>query len=554
MTAAVFRGTALFVWSRHRGSFALWLAIYALLFIASEALTPEQFRPWLLYALVILVFAPVFLPLAYFVSSVRIGSLDLISPDGQFPRQFFALPVTAYQLVLPFMLYAVLIAATQWLLAAVISRDLGPIVNQLWLPALGTSLIAWIQALVWTPVRHRWVRGAQLLTTLLLYIGVLVLSLNGNISAGVTIALSLIQLPLAYATAVRGVSKARHGEPRSVTKQPDREASPSTIAAPGKLPAFASPLAAQLWMERRTHRWSGTSTLLALIPIVLLLILLLSRLSGAAERNPDALGMLGKAVIYVLLLALGMIGLSSGLNFASFRSRVQWYQADAFVMPPYFAALPLSTADFVWTKITAALTNLLWISLGVLAMCACVAWISGFAESWLSQHAAWREQYGIVPTVALAALPSVLFIMMMLTATASVMWVALLGRFWNWITIAGTLLFAVAVVTLTLAGRYPNGYAARLFPEVLTVLAIAKIGALAALIYYVHSKRLLSASRLAVIAGFWAATVAMLCAWLAWYAPQELVNPLTALCAGIVFAPVLGAVAAPWALHRNRAR
>ena len=552
MSAAAFKGVALFLWSRNRRSFVIQAAIYALLFIGSEALSLEQSRSSLFPMLLLL---PLVLPLTGFIGSELAANPDLTSPEGLFPRHFFVLPAAARHIVLPFMLYAALFAAAQWILAVVISdgRLLDLTTGRLWLPFFATSFVAWMQALMWTPVRHRFVRAMQLLSLLSVYIFVLVESLNAMFSRELTIALSMAQFPIAYAVAVHGVAKCRRGEPSPrVAKDRDHPASTSVTRWKRGMPHLASPLDAQLWMERRIHRWAGKSALVALIPAVLLIVLFIAMLSGADESNPEGLQFLGAATIVLLFIALGIIGLSTGVNFGSFRSRIQWNQADAYQMPPYFAALPFATGDFAWAKMRAATQRMLWVSAGVVLTCAAVAKISGFSDAWIGRHAEWRDEYGLAATLALAALPSISVVMLVLSATASVMWVALQGRLKAVVPLI-VLISVMLLFVISFAGR-PHGAVPSVLPDIIRIAAVVKLCGLATLVFYVGSRRILSWGRLAAITGFWAATAGTLVAWLTWYAPQGLISPMTTLCVGIVVAPVLGAVAAPAALGWNRVR
>jgi hypothetical protein len=549
VTATIFRSVALFVWSRFRWAIVANAAIYAAIFILNEALRSEPLLSQFPFARSYLLIMPFVLPLALVASSTNLASLDLLSTDGRFPRNFFTLPVTAHQMALPFMLYAALLGALQWALAAVITNNQVP----LWLSVLIASSVAWIQALMWTPYRQRWIRGALLVGAVFVYVVTIFAVVQESISTGVVIALSLAQFPLAYAYAVRGVSKSRRGEP---AQEPWARSEHANAPAPVRFrapPKLTSPLHAQLWVERRIHRWSGKVSIVFLVPFLLLLLVVLASLAGATERNPEALQMLGRGVIAVLLVSLATVGISTGLAFGSFRSGAQWNQPNAFAMPAFFAALPFESGDFAWTKIRGAATSMLWVSAGILLICVAIAWVCGYGGPWSSSFAAWRAQYGVLASVALAALPVVALIMGVLAATASVMWMVLLGRYWNWIFVIACFVFTAVVVTLPILATRP-GIGANVLPGIANVVAALKVFGLAWLIYYVGSRRLLSWARLGVMAAFWAAAVVASLAAVMWYVPEDAIRPLTALATLIAVVPGLGAIAAPLALQWNRAR
>jgi hypothetical protein len=518
VSAATFAGVALFVWSRSRWVFVGCGILYASLFVGADRLSPQGH-----FALAgLLVFAPLLLPLSLFLDSGRAANLDLTSPDGLFPRNFFVLPATAHQLVLPFMLYTTLLAAMQWIVAAMIVNDrlFDLSTGSFWFPALATSFIAWAQAVMWSPVRHRFVRAMQLLVLLAVYLVVFALSLNGTLSGELILVLSLAQFPIAYAVGAHGVARCRRGEPSPVNTAASHQS--------GAMPSLASPFDAQLWIERHIHRWTGKSALVGLIPAALLVLVVVARLSGKHESDPEMLQILGKASIVLLFIALGVIGISTGCAFGTFRRRMPWHVADAYLVPPFFAALPLATSDFAWAKMRAAVQRTLWVSAGVVLICVLVARVSGFA---------------------LTALPTIATVLLVLSATASSTSIMLLGRS-TVVWIAFAIICLLPLFALRIVVR-PDTFLAGL-PVILPIAAAVKLGALAALIIYVSSRKLLSWGRLAIITGFWAATAGTVGAWLTSYAPQGFI--LHALCAGIVIAPVLGAVAAPAALAWNRAR
>ncbi len=89
----------------------------------------------------------------------------------------------------------------------------------------------------------------------------------------------------------------------------------------------------------------------------------------------------------------------------------------------------------------------------------------------------------------------------------------------------------------------------------LRTIAVLKVCELVALSYYLGTRRLQSWSRLALIAAAWVATVGTsLATAIMWFLPGGSMATLTAAATIIIFAPVLGTVAAPLALHMNRCR
>ena len=229
MMVASFESVARFVWTRHRQLLLITAAIYLALFLCSQTLTPEQMRPYLPPAFSILRLAPFFLPIVLFISTASVTTLDIGGRPGQFPRIFFTLPVKAREMVLPFITYSVATAAVLWLLGTLITdrRILmfgvpgTPIEAETiayWLPCLATGFLAWIQAIIWTPFRLRWLRFAAIFAILLAHLAVAVLYAMTVITQAEVIAIGVLQIPLALFFATRGVARDRSGE-ASVAEQ-----------------------------------------------------------------------------------------------------------------------------------------------------------------------------------------------------------------------------------------------------------------------------------------------------------------------------------------------
>jgi hypothetical protein len=549
MSAPAFRATGLFLWSRNRTNLLICAVGYGTLFIGAEIPSISGSPLFRSLGLGYLLFTPLVFPLMMFIGPGLSPNAELINPEGQFPRHFFVLPVAVPQLVLPFMLYATLFSAAQWSAAELISdgRVLAFLGGRLWIPLLGMSFIAWLQALLWTPVRSRRVRALQLFALMSPYVFVFVQSLRVVFPAALTVALSIAQFPIAYAAAMSGVAKSRRGDPSPWAADGHDSVAASTGHKRHRMPHLPSPFAAQLWMERNIHRWAGKSFLVALLPAALLALTFVAALSGAHGAGVQTLG---SATIYLLFGSLVLIGISTGMNFGSFQANVPWNQpAAAYLMPAYFATLPFSSGDFAWAKIRSAAARMLWVSAWIVLLAAIVAEVSGYAQAWMAQHTAWRAEYGLAATVGLAAVPPLALVMLTLSATTNFMWLILLGRSKE---------FSIMVLSVcwlcVLAARFDDQQIIAFLSVFIPFAAGVKVCILIALLSHVGSRRVLSWPRLIAITGFWATTAGTLVAWLWWYAPQSLFTPMRSLWTSILIAPVLGTVAAPLALARNRAR
>jgi len=549
MSAIALRATGLFLWSRNRTNLLICAVGYATAFVGSEIADIARSALFQSMTLGYLLFTPLIFPLMLFIGSSLSPNVELITPEGQFPRHFFVLPVAVHQVVLPFMLYATLFSAAQWSAAELISdgRVLAFLGGQLWIPLLAISLVVWMQGLLWTPVRRRRVRALQLLALLASYVFVVIQSLRVVFPATLTLALSIAQFPIAYAVAVNGVAKSRRGDPSPFDADDRRTDAASSSRTAQRVPPLPSPFAAQLWMERKIHRWTGKSFLLVLLPAVLLVLTLAAVLAGAHGAGVQNLG---SATLYLLFGSLVLIGISTGMSFGSFQANVPWNQPSAaYLMPTYFATLPFSSGDFAWAKMRSAAARMLWVSAWIVLLAALVAEISGYARAWMAQHSAWRAEYGLPGTLGLAAVPPLALVMLTLSAATSFMWVILIGRSKE---------LTIPILTIcwlcVLAARFKDQQIIAFLSVFVPVAAGVKVCALITLIFHVGSRGVLSWSRLIALTGFWAATVAMLITWLWWYAPHSLFTAMQSVCTGLLVAPILGAVAAPLALARNRAR
>jgi len=551
MNAAAFKSTAIYTWSRNRWALISLAAVYAVLLVNS-LLVDSEVATFSGIGLLLLL-APTFAPAAI-LGTGNVATADLLSPESTFPKQFFHLPATPSQLVLPFMLYALVLSAIMWALSlAILDGKLIAIgTERSWLPIFSMSFMTLQQALAWTPVTNRIARLPQGIAPIVAYVVVLVAALNGTISAGAVVALSLMQFPLAYAVAVRGVARARCGLPESEMKASSSAAAAGPKASSRAMPELANPQHAMFWMERQMHRWVGKSGLIALVPAMLILIIVFTRLGGTADRDVEGLQTLGGITLTLLAITVILIGISTGLNVASFRPRMRSNESEAFQITSFLAALPLRADDFVWAKFKVGLANMLWVIGIALLVAIAVAYVSGLTDLWGARYESWIQAYGGMKAFARAFLPLAVILLFVLSITLSVMWIGLRGRGWTIAFGVACFLIVVAMLAALSLNRSRPGVISDWLPETLWGLAALKVVGLGVLILRTRSLHLLSEGRLATILGLWAATVAVIVGFCAICLPEGAVAPLTALCTGLVLAPVLGTVGAPLAMARNR--
>ena len=555
MMVASFESVARFVWTRHRQLLLITAAIYLALFLCSQTLTPEQMRPYLPPAFSILRLAPFFLPIVLFISTASVTTLDIGGRPGQFPRIFFTLPVKAHEMVLPFITYSVATAAVLWLLGTLITdrRILmfgvpgTPIEAETiayWLPCLATGFLAWIQAIIWTPFRLRWLRFAAIFAILLAHLAVAVLYAMTVITQAEVIAIGVLQIPLALFFATRGVARDRSGE-AGVAEQA------SDPAKTHALQTFSSALDAQLWFEGRLHRWKGVFVFSP--PVLLFLLFVGADVTGTDTTHPMVFTGIARLIVLMFTWFLLAMATIIGITFASYQKQASWQKKGAFAMPAFFAALPLSTGDFVWAKITTAMTRVLWLSVITLLACGWVVVRAGMLDG---SSVALRQVHGDFIAMTVLLIPLAACVLFLLAGTANLMCLSLEGRFWgrtNLIHFSRYLLLAIAAAAV---GRYwaQNHVPPPGLGDAIRILAVAKIAGFALIVYHVGTRGLLSWNRLATIGLFWLATVGSMLATAVWLLPADRLSLLTGLASLLLAAPVLGTASSPLALQLNRTR
>jgi hypothetical protein len=227
---------------------------WLLLLILAYAL-PAKFVPsWMLPFGVGM---PCMAAFGYLLAVFSIGlNARLEGRESGFPARLWTLPQRTRSLVGWPMLWGASVLMLAWLTlpwGALRPPDID-ITLLIWLPALMLPVtLAWLQALVWSPLPLPGLRlllvgpilGAAL-------IGPEVLLVQSDIHPSLGYGLLAVQLPLAYLTAIYGVSRARRGDVPS-WNWPGwpawlRWTSATTVGRP-----FVSPARAQLWFEWR--RW-----------------------------------------------------------------------------------------------------------------------------------------------------------------------------------------------------------------------------------------------------------------------------------------------------------
>ena len=568
-TWAANAGVARFVWTRHKRLLSACALFYVAVYTATGVSGTEPTQPWLQSLFPLLRFAPVLLPLVLFVSTASAFTLDLASPESRFPGYFLPLPINRAQLVLPFMLGAVLIATALWAAGFAIAHGNlltgpGPVPAALQrtstgletVPFLLISGVAWVQALTWMSYSRRRTRVWNLLAAVIAHFTLLVLVTAHTVSTLAGIVTCVLSVAIAFGFATWGIGRARRGDPIV------REARNPEVRArkpPRSVPStpFASAQAAQRWFEWQAHGARNKSVFLLMVPLVLGLTVAANFAGHWDPKAPPgaavALAMVGNAAILVAGLHI-MLAFIIGPGCASFASRMSWSYADDFTMPSFFAALPLSTGDFAWAKLRlAARASISLVGLIVLFTIP-IAVLFRQLGLWAAAFEALRDQYGSVETVLRMTLVPVSLAGFMAACAANVVWTALFGRGWKLMSVAVALLGSGVLVWATWSRFHPEWFAGLTTAAraLLPWVAALKIVALAWLAHRVAARGHYGAARVVSIVGVWFGAV--LAAWAVGMRLLPNATASTVLFTSIVAMPVLGILGAPLALQLNRTR
>lgn len=281
-------------------------------------------------------------PVPVFVAAVCLGGGGpLEGRPSLFPRRLFRLPVPAWALVAaPLALATVVPVVAGSAVVWALSRRHGVDVPLLWPGMLAAASVVWLQALCWSPFPLPWLRPVGL--CLVVVAAVAAAANFGQLPDGVPEAALVVVLGLGYAVAHRGVRLARYGVGLDDPAEP-------AVAATAR-PAFASPFAAQRWLEWRLVQADllvlAVTTLIWVVPVAVMVPGALQKLAGipGVDAAVDAIGVGWLSAAAPLLMPLVFVAsLGSGLGRLGGRR-------DRFAMPAFLATKPIDDATLLRAK------------------------------------------------------------------------------------------------------------------------------------------------------------------------------------------------------------
>lgn len=389
-------------WTRHRRGLILvagyWLAamIFCLAVPAGyfKLLNDEDlWHAWLVIIISTLVWAGFYIAIGYLVVVFTFGrEARLEACESGFPARLWSLPLPTRTLTVSTMVWGSVAMILGWAtLALVAGRPYGFEMPLAWPGLLLAVVLAWLQAILWTPWPLPWVRVFLMIpvSSLLVYTPGAVLGLEVPpvvISGGLA-----LLLPAAYWTAIRGVAHARRGD--NV-----RWAWPAWLgrlwAATRSRRPFTSALQAQRGFEWHFHGLTFPIVVAACAVIELPLISFFAGLLDDAERGlvpivPSwLLHHVGSLWLVMASLLIGMFFLASGLGIEMGRFARQTYR-----LPSFLATRPVSEALLIRAKFESAAWSTLagWavLAFGLLIWLA----LGGHAAEVAQQLEAMRQQH-----------------------------------------------------------------------------------------------------------------------------------------------------------------
>jgi hypothetical protein len=425
----------------------------------------------------------------------------------------------------------------------------------LWWPALTLAVVlAWLQAIVWTPFPLPWLRAVVLIPIIspLAFLLPLVDALDFSPVIGYGLLIAL--LPAAYGVAVVGVARARRGAGPRWTWPGWPARLRRTFSTPLR-PSFVSPLRAQVWFEWRRAGLSFPVMLFACSLIWLPLIPI------TAKFLDDAAGA-GQALVPLFLLReVGSLWLtvSGVLIFAPFLALVCGGEMGklpgrerTFALSSFLTTRPVSAWTLVRAKFEAAALSTLagWgvASAGLLLWFA----LGGHAAEMAETFGALRQRHPGAPFwIGLFLLVGGAVVLTWLQIVQG-LWMGLARRSWrDAITAFSFGVFIILLFVVTWLSKSPRNWQRLLdlLPWLMGVVVVLKV--LAALwVFRILERHGLGP--LGILRGalaIWLLSVAGLFGVLYWL----LRPPVSTLVFGIVLAlPLTRLALAPLALDWNR--
>jgi hypothetical protein len=478
----------------------------------------------------------------YFLAVFTFGlDGDLGARASMYPPRLFTLPVTTAQLSGWPMLYGSSAVMVLWLVMRTVGLwPSGVDVPWIWPALLAASLLTWTQALTWMPYPLPGLRIIVAVLSLGTMDTIALLALHFKAPESVMLWIVTPPIPLAYVTARYAVARARHGE------VPDWRSAFASVARISNISSsrgqhFKSPASAQTWFEWRRYGWSLPVWVAILLPFDLALL-------WAAR---DA------ATLVFIILATALLTPPLVAAFAAAAVSNSSARTDSYVVTPFIATRPLTTAGLVGSKLKMAVRSTAVAWLLVLVAIPIALRFSGTSGLVLDRWHSVSAITGTPRAVVLLLLILAGCIAWTWTQLVRSLYIGLTGRAW---VIKGRLL--LVLVFLVLIGPFAEwivdtGRLAEVWsalPLIFATLVAIKIGAAIWILARVYHDRLVTDRTLVGGSALWCVSVLILYGLLVWLLDTPHIPHYLLMLIAILAVPLARISAAPLALAWNRHR
>jgi hypothetical protein len=467
---------------------------------------------------------------------------NIAARQSMFPSRLLTLPVTNTALTVRPMLTGAAAMALLWIaVRALAPWPANPPINvpYLWPGLLMIVQLAWLQPIIWMSYPLAGLRVAVAVLWLTAVGTACVIAIEYRASEMFMIAMLLPQFPLAYLMALHAVSRARCGDAADWSSALERIGHALAQRGIGRRP-FASPEAAQFWLEWKRYGRSLPALVAMLLPVELLLL-------GASKNAP--------ALVFIILV---MVALTPPFM-ASFTAVSVRRSGDGneYAVSPFTATRPLSSAAMVEARLRMAAlsTTAAWV-LVIAAVPVALVW----SETWAIVADRAQRFAGVVGTARAIAFGTLVLAGLLLTTWRQMVQSLYLGLTGRAGLIKGSALAALCLVIvfgLAIDWAWSSGLRAWFWVTLYSVLGVivAMRMVLASwIVTRLHRDRLLADRALLVGAAVWLAAVLMIYGVLLWLFSTPYMPRFLLLLAAIVSVPLVRVSAAPLALAWNRHR
>jgi hypothetical protein len=516
------------------------LVIAAIKFLVLEH---ERLSGWndVRFALVVVV--PLATTFTYLLAVFTFGlSGDLAARRSMYPARLFTLPVATAALAGWPMLIGCTAMAMLWFATRLFAIwPAGFDIPTLWPAFLAAALLAWTQALTWMPYGLTGMRVIATVVWLAVIDSVVILALQYNAHEPLLIAILAPQVPLAFLAARSAVARARRGDVPDWRPAFARPA--AAVATPHAPRAFPSARRAQLWFEWRRHGRSLPALVALLLPFELATLWI----TGGST-----------ALVWTILIVVLITPPVMAAFAAATVRQSNPYAGEAYGLPPFTAARPVTTTALIAAKLHATIWSTLAAWLLVIIALPLALRLSGAMPVVADRANRFVDAVG-EPRASVFAL---LALWLLLAST----WKQLVQGLYIGLTGRERLIKASAFATLlVLSVLGPLAVWAaessrvrdaiwNAIPLALGALVCIKVAAAAWVAVRLHRSRALSDRALVAGAAAWCVSVLALYALLTWllftpFMPRYLLGLVA-----ILAVPLARVSAAPLALEWNRHR